>query len=116
MGKTVLDLYKGKIIFFKFQFIFSFKKTQRIRSPLSQASKKLKKKNFVLILGKQPKFSKALRARKEATLRREILELGSKNNLAQHLRWSIFFFFKITPPYPTPVEPFYKRVEKYSLK
>ena len=35
-----------------------------------------------------------------ATLRHEILELGSYNNLAQHRMWS-FLFFKITPPYCT---------------
>ena len=53
---------------------------------------------FLQILGKQSKFSETLRPRKEATLRHDIFELGSNNNLAPHCMCSIFFF-KITPPY-----------------
>ena len=40
----------------------------------------------------------ALRPRKEATLRHDILESCSYNSLAQH-RMGSFLFFKITPPY-----------------
>ena len=46
---------------------------------------------FVLILGQKSKFSETLRTS-------ELLELGSRNNLAQHAKFIIFFSQKSLHP------------------
>ena len=60
-GKTVFDFYKVKInIFLNFSSFLALK-NQRIRSPRTQVWKKLNNFWWVHILGRQSKFSEALR-------------------------------------------------------
>ena len=97
MGKTVFDLYKFKIIFFEFHFIFSFNKNLRICSPCRRLQKGYKK-NSCWFSSNSPYFQRpCLRPRKEATLWHAILELGSNNNLAQHSMCNIFFSKPLHP-------------------
>ena len=87
MSKTVFDLYKVKINFFlNFTSFLAFQKSKNTFPPVAGFKNKI-----CVDFRVTAKIFKGLAPRKEATLRHEILELGSNNNLAQHTMCSIFF-------------------------
>ena len=73
MGKTFFSVQGQNNFFFNFTLFLAFKK---YIPPCRKLQKGLTILLLLLILGYQSKFSKALRPRKEATLRHESLELG----------------------------------------
>ena len=76
MVSAVFDLYKVKVnIFLNISSFLAFEKIKEYITPCRRLQKGLKK-IFWLILVSQSKFSEALRPRKEATLKHEILDLG----------------------------------------
>ena len=89
---------QGKLNFLGgFSSVFAFKQAKEQILFQVQSLKMLNEKHFFAHFRVTVQICWGPATSENATLRHEILELGSYNNLAQH-RMCNFLFFKITPP------------------